>query len=266
MGKTIVNMTNWELFVKNNRYNLSGFADKHPTLGENAYVAHTSSLEGYHLMDDILAYETQNTIYLCPLKYVRVNPYNYVDQAYKEELVHLADESENVLDQIVAALAKISIGVEEEDEFAKHIQMLCEIGQKEIQAAVRAENERLCEIAKTYEDAIYIELHNVKIGDMLAYHIGECSGVLRPRFEVGTTQNRVFYTKQIGEQENNCNLEFRYYVYGSNRFETYGWSDNIKQAVIKNRKSDNIIFNGEVIMPEETKIFTTVTLSEKIFF
>ena len=47
--------------------------------------------------------------------------------------------------------------------------------------------------------------------------------------------------------------------------ETYSWSDNIKQAVIKNQKGYSLIFNHEEIAPGETKVFTPVTHRQGLF-
>ena len=44
--------------------------------------------------------------------------------------------------------------------------------------------------------------------------------------------------------------------------ETYSWSDNIKNAVIKNECAYPIRFNGEVIEPGATKLFTLKTHSQ----
>ena len=47
--------------------------------------------------------------------------------------------------------------------------------------------------------------------------------------------------------------------------ETYSWSDNIKQAVIKNERSKIITFNYEDINPGETKVFTPEGHNEGLF-
>ena len=44
MDKATVNMTNWELYVYEDHYSLSGTADDHPMLGKNTYVSRASSL------------------------------------------------------------------------------------------------------------------------------------------------------------------------------------------------------------------------------
>ena len=54
MSKATVNMTNWELYVYEEQYSLSGIADNHPSLGKNTYVSKTSSLINYIFIDDVL--------------------------------------------------------------------------------------------------------------------------------------------------------------------------------------------------------------------
>ena len=44
MEKAKVTMRNWEPYVYDGEYNLSGTADVHPRLGRNVYVATTSTL------------------------------------------------------------------------------------------------------------------------------------------------------------------------------------------------------------------------------
>lgn len=69
MEKAKVTMRNWEPYVYDGEYNLSGTADVHPRLGRNVYVATTSTLVKASLEEDVLIYETRNTVYHCPLKY-----------------------------------------------------------------------------------------------------------------------------------------------------------------------------------------------------
>lgn len=88
MSKATVNMTNWELYVCEEHYILSGTADNHPALGKNTYVSRTSSLVDYTFTDDVLIYETRNTIYVCPLKYMITWPYRNVVVRYSE-CVHM---------------------------------------------------------------------------------------------------------------------------------------------------------------------------------
>ena len=122
MEKAKVTMRNWEPYVYDGEYNLSGTADVHPRLGRNVYVATTSTLVKASLEEDVLIYETRNTVYHCPLKYMMVSPYGNVVQEYREELARL-DTSENALDRIIAAAAKMSLGEPEDtaDEMVRKI-------------------------------------------------------------------------------------------------------------------------------------------------
>ena len=132
MEKAKVTMRNWEPYVYDGEYNLSGTADVHPRLGRNVYVATTSTLVKASLEEDVLIYETRNTVYHCPLKYMMVSPYGNVVQEYREELARL-DTSENALDRIIAAAAKMSLGEPEDtaDEMVRKIRALQETGQQE---------------------------------------------------------------------------------------------------------------------------------------
>ena len=54
MKKAKVTMRNWEPYVYDGEYNLSGTADVHPRLGRNVYVATTSTLVKASLEEDVL--------------------------------------------------------------------------------------------------------------------------------------------------------------------------------------------------------------------
>ena len=44
MDKTVINLRDWSLTKECNKYYLKGIADKHPKLGTNAVIGHTSSI------------------------------------------------------------------------------------------------------------------------------------------------------------------------------------------------------------------------------
>ena len=121
MEKAVVTMTNWELYVYDDRYNLSGVADNHPRLGKDVYIHYTTDVERSSLEDDVLTYETKNTIYICPLKFMTQHPYGNVVERYKEELTRREATLVKELDEIIAATAHIALGKGEENELAKHI-------------------------------------------------------------------------------------------------------------------------------------------------
>lgn len=281
MSKATVNMTNWELYVYEERYTLSGTADNHPALGKNTYVSRTSSLVDYTFTDDVLIYETRNTIYVCPIKYMITWPYRNVVAKYCEELTHRADASDNVLDKIIAATAKLSIQEAQRknqdpgervvrfnediceitddysnDELLNHIKELQTQGQNEIVEMEQLENNRLIDIACQYEDCVYIEVSNVGCGSLLAYHLGDFKGVIKPRLHSGMFQDSVLYMKYAREDDP-CSLDFRYFPMGwEDTMETYSWSDNIARAVIKNETDHILRFNHVDISIGDTMVFT----------
>lgn len=255
MEKSIVNMSNWELYVFEGRYNLSGTADYHPSLGKNAYIGQTSTLQKYSFEEDILTYETRNTIYICPLKYMQTKPYGNVVAKYKKELAKKDENSDSMLDKIIAASAKLSLGRKKDDEFVAYIMTITKIGKAELRAIKRADDRRMIQIAKNYDDCIYIEVSNVATGDKLAYHIGDACGMVEPHVHAGTFQDSVLYAKHRRKKED-VDFDFEYFPRGiQDSMETCGWSDNIKQAVIKNMRDYYINFNGHGIAPGETKAF-----------
>lgn len=285
MGKAIVNMKNWELYVYDEHYNLSGTADKHPTIGINAYVSRTSSLVDFTYKDEELIYETRNTIYVCPLKYMTTRPYGNVILEYKLELTHRDEARDSVLDKIIATSAKLSIEYDRDhdetgwlakhngfnykwldysdDTFLQRIKQLQVEGQREIKEADDIENARLISIANQYEDCVYIEVSNIECGDKLAYHLGDYSGTVEPRLHSGMFQDSVLYMKYGEEGAEENSLDFRYFPKGwGDTMETYSWSDNIKQAIIKNLCGETIQFNGENVEPNEVKIFTPDNYSQ----
>ena len=256
MEKATVNMINWQLYVYDGVYNLSGQADNHPKLGKNTYVSYTSRLRNYDLTDDVLTYETNNTIYVCPLKYMCVKPYVNVVTAYKKELMHIAEGTHNCLDEIIAASAYIALEKTKECELARYITELQIDGQKEVEEMIEAEKERMCAQVINYEDSVYIEVSNISGGDLLAYHLGDYVGVVWPDVHVGMFQDSVLYEKYGFEEEDECTLDFRYFPLSGEAMETYSWSDNIRSVVIKNINKYAITFNKEKIEPGEIKVFT----------
>lgn len=52
MSKPEVIMTDWELYVYDNQYQLTGTAINHPRIGRWAYVAYTTNMEDHSFEDD----------------------------------------------------------------------------------------------------------------------------------------------------------------------------------------------------------------------
>ncbi len=257
MAKATVNMTNWQVYVYEDQYNLSGVADNHPSLGKNTYVAYTSHLERSELVEDVLTYETRNTIYVCPLKFMSKNPYGNVVSHYKEELLHRGENGDNDLDLLIAATAHIALGRAKENVLATHITKLQERGQQEIARMKQERNAAMYQVLEAYENSIYIEVGNVGGGSTLAYHLGNYFGIVEPDVHVGMFQDSVLYMLYASKESEGCSLDFRYFPRGiGDVMETYSWSDNIEKAIIKNETGGMIRFNGENIAVGETKVFT----------
>lgn len=243
MSKVIVNMSDWDVYVYEGEYNLSGIADNHPRLGRNVYISYTSTLEHSEFKDDILTYETRNTIYVCPLKYMRIeNLYRNVVHDYVVTLANLYKKSDNDLDLIISASAQISLGTPITD-LAKHILDITKDGHKELQVKIEEENNRLKDIVKHYTNAVYIEVSNIDCGDKLAYNIDGELGVICPSIHSGMFQDSILYRKWN-------KVDFRYFP-NWNSMKTYSWSENIEKAVIRNIISEPIRFNGTIIGPNE---------------
>ncbi|MDO5154379.1 MAG: hypothetical protein Q4D51_00295 [Eubacteriales bacterium] len=203
------------------------------------------------------------------------------------ELTHLSEHSDSELDRIISASAKLSFEQDKKhkkerwflddsvdykkiqfkkDDYLIELKKKMEVGQKEIKEAVEKENARIIEIAKQYEDCVYLEASCISSGDKLAYHIADYIGVIEPRLHSGMFQDSVLYIKHRTSETNEDALDFRYFPQGlGNIIETYSWSDNIKQAVIKNRTGEKILFNGEEIAPEEVRAFTPERHTQGLF-
>ena len=257
MDKAVVNMYGWVLSGYNEHYNLSGIAEYHPRLGRDSYIYNTSALQKFSFEEDELTYETEDIIYKCPLKYMHTQPYK--NSLHVEELVNRDKVSSSILDKIIAASAKLTMGVDLDNEFMAHILEVTKNGKMEIEAILKADDDRMIKIAKEYDDCIYIEASNIDGGDKLAYHFGNECGIVEPDINVGTFQNSILYMKYRQSEEDVAPaLDFRYFPRGTSGdcIETYSWSDNIKQAVIKNTRDFCIKFNDQEIAPGELKVFT----------
>lgn len=201
---------------------------------------------------------------------MRNYPYSNVVPEYKKQLVNRVNEKSNILDQIIAVAALISLGNDGEDierekglvkddcnenQLFEHITTLQVDGLREMEDMENKFDEHLIAIAKKYEDCIYIELSNINIGDKLAYNIGGYTGIIKPSVHVGMFQDSVLYM-QYQQDEKTPGLDFRYFPKGfSDVVETYSWSDNILNVVIKNDTTRTISFNGDGIESEETRKF-----------
>lgn len=261
MNKHIVTMLNWQLNMYNRDYCLSGTAKKHPRLGKNAYIGHTSKLIRYSLEKDILIYETRNTVYQCPLKYMTVDPYRYDDyvvynESHREKLTRRDQYSDDALDRIIAAAARIATNTVNTEGLDEHIMQLQKQGQKEIKHMEEEEKQRLREIVMQYEDCVYLEISTLTCGEKLTYHLGSQVGFVRPIYHAGMFQDSVIYTQDGNEEKGGPPFDFSYFPAGIGRnIETYSWSSNIKNVVIKNDYSCDIGFNRKLVKQGETLVF-----------
>lgn len=253
MEKPIVYMINWQLMSYDGVYGLTGTTDDHPKLGRNVYISKTSPLTKYSLKEDILKYETANTIYMCPLKYMFPKPYGDLTEAEKELLVYNADRSDNCLDKIIGAAAKIILGKPLDDEYSKRIFELEKYGQAELAAIEQRDNERLFEQASKYANCVYLEVTSIENGDKLAYHLGDKFGIVKPNIHIGMIQDSILYMNY--DEEEDCRIEFCYFPQGDS-MQTYKWSENIAFALIRNNTDRLIWFNGEEIDPGSLEVFT----------
>ena len=138
--------------------------------------------------------------------------------------------------------------------FMEEIESLISQGQEELKEKEKQQYEQLINEAKKYEDCVYIEIAQLEHGDLLVYHIGSCTGVLKPHFHCGMFQDSVYYIEEFESEGKHEYVDFRYFPRGVGLADTYRWSDNIKQAVIKNDTERAICFNDVKIMMGETVV------------
>ena len=259
--KKTVEMTNWMVSRRYGEYNLCGTADKHPKLGRNVFVAYTSMFESCKLEDDILYYETKNTLYKCPLKYMDPHPYDKYDEEYIEKLLESLKE-DDLLDNIIGAEVELTKGTKN-SELSSKISDLIVKGQEEIKHRREKHEQEAINYLKEngYKNSVYLNVSSIGGGDMLAYNVTvddkEVSGVSYPYVHTGMFQDSVLYT--IGGV-----LDFRYFP-KHDSIETYHWSDNIERAYIRNDMEYTFIFNGEYIAPGEIKEFNKERSREGLF-
>lgn len=248
MSKSIVNMSKWNVSLQGGEYNLEGIADKHPRLGRNVLVCYTSALEKAILENDILIYETRNTIYHCPLKYANINYLDNInitkgslDKAYKVSLKEDTD-----INKVLRCFCELGLDNEYSD-FTNKVIDLAEQGKLELSEQEKHEEQRLLNIVKNYVGSVYVEVSKISNGDILAYNIEGNLGVVKPCLHVGTIQDSILYTDNM--------IDFRYFPKGYS-LQTYKWSENIENVVVKNMKGTEILFNDTIVGPYEVKIIS----------
>ena len=264
MEKARVQMANWSLYryynteLESYTYNLSGEATGHPVLG-NTKVARTSYLVSASIEDNILYYETENTMYVCPLKYMAVPDYKTnLEQYIKEKHQHKFGVN-TALDKLYNYYLKMGLSEEERKSaeveitpFDIELDSAIKIGQEELKVNKEANKKRLlAEVAKR-PGSLYMEVTSISSGSDIAYNIkaedGEYhTGISNPYIHVGMFQDSILYGKD-------GMYDFRYFP-GYDSIQTYAWSDNIERVIVKNMKNRPIRFNDEIIHEQETKEF-----------
>ena len=281
--KNRIDLYNWQLWFAEGEYRLSGIAEYYPDYGKDCSIHGTSTIQDITLENDILRVETKHSVYSCPLKYMKFEPYGNLTFDAMDEWSHFADGSDDPVKKIVAVSAKMRIKLGghrwkegemefrgrkekmpylekikpeavEEDDFFKYIADLQIIGQKELKKREEDKNNRLLKIVKGYGDSIYLEVDDGDNPGKLAFYIEGEAGIIKPEGHTGMVQDSVLYIKY--PEGDSSYIDFRYFPKGwGSIMETYSWSENIKQAVIKNAGEKRITFNEVQIKPGETKVF-----------
>ena len=235
MDKTVINLRDWSLTKECNKYYLKGIADKHPKLGTNAVIGHTSSILEATIKDDVLTVETRNSIYVCPIKYISIDRNNWrisiVDSA--SEFKELDDLYRSIHN---AVYDKIDTGEE------RHIKDLSGIGQVEMQAISDAIEEHLIEEVIKYDDSLYLDITSFHVPSSIAYNIGVKHGVIK-----GILFDEDDIIRYVMDEK----IYFSYSAIGV-YMNIINIANNIKNIVIKNSKGYSIIINDSLrLEPDE---------------
>ena len=258
----IVNLREWGIIggFFGIGYMLTGIADHHPTLGDNAFVGHSSIIRGFKIENNIAVVQTVNRIYHCPLEFLK--PYNCLNReldveantdmleifayvAYTEVKKKLKEENKEVN---IENLSNCDIDENMLNRFLE-IDELIKQGYIKLEQMKKEKDEYLISKAKEYENSLYIELSTISNGNDAAYHFGDLVGVISPFCHTGMFQDSILYMKD-------GIVDFRYWPYPSSMMdaEIYNWSNGLDNVVIKNCKKEEIVFNGQTISSGETVI------------
>lgn len=251
--KTEVAITNWSIHIWDDFIYLSGTADNHPRLGENAQVAHTSGITKIEVIsDEEFICETHNTKYKCNWKYINLNCSVSI-KLKKVKNMHGCELLSKYHDVITYYNNNKDLRISTDIKELDRILNLSTIGKKELQEKEIEDNKRLVELAEQYENCIYIKLNTISKGSKAAYNIGGETGVIEPVLHIGTFTDTIIYQAKLSTNSEE-DLELRYYV-GMNSMETYSWSYNIERVIIENMKNYEVMFNNNIINGKETKVF-----------
>lgn len=248
--KVSINLTMWSIHCCSDFMYLSGIADKHPRLGVNANISHTSAiLKIKTLSDEVFVCETHNSAYICNWRFVNLIGRVPIDIEIDSEIVG-ADIFNKYQDLLRVHYNKNIENIKNDLEEIKRLDTLSTLGKEELQERAIKENEELIAKAKEFDECIYIKLNTISRGSKAAYNIGGKVGIIEPYLHVGMFTDTVLYGEELGDDY----LDFRYYV-GYCSMETYNWSENIKRVVIENIKEYDVMFNKQIIKAGETIVF-----------
>lgn len=280
MEKRIMHMQAWELhkdifaeeenLVDGNDYFLLGITYEYPDTCGMVGFQTTVPVVSYSVEEDVLTYETEDTIYICPFSCMAENPYATWETECLEELEELVKEPKNELDCILYASVLQAYEAplaSSGNELVDWVREWMERNRQERLAKIAQEEQRVFEQLKDKENYIYIAFSQV-CENKLFYHIGEKSGVAQPlTYWRSGNENRELYLL-YEENSFSRSLDFRYVTLIRDvemEIKTYNWTADIQRAIIKNATENKAIrFNGEVILPGETKEFTRKTHEQGI--
>lgn len=244
MNKPIVNLRNWTLKTLHNYYYLEGIADYHPNLGSNVIITQTSNIENGKIENDVFIAITQNTIYHCPLKYIKID--DYIGKAHNKE--------DNILNTILQCEIDIAKG-KNDGILVQNIKQLMEIGKKELIELEEQENERLIENAKKYENSLYVDIYTLYGGSKGAFYLNGKSKIIIPLANMGFEHNVNYQTNDF------C---FKYIPNGTN-LNICKWSENLEYVILKNSKEHIIkVFDNFEIQPKETLVLKREDYKDRI--
>jgi len=280
MEKRILHMQAWELYkdifaeeenlVDGNDYFLLGITYEYPDTCGMVGLQTTVPVVSYSVEEDVLTYETEDTIYICPFACMEENPYATWETECLEELEELVKEPKNELDCILYASVLQAYEAplaSSGNELVDRVHEWMERNRQERLAKIAQEEQRVFEQLKDKENYIYIAFSQA-CENKLFYHIGEKSGVAQPlTYWRSGNENRELYLL-YEENSFSRSLDFRYVTLIRDvemEIKTYNWTADIQRAIIKNATENKAIrFNGEVILPGATKEFTRKTHEQGI--
>lgn len=259
MSKVIINLDRWGLLNHDDNFFCAfGIADRHPRLGKNAVISHTSEIINVEEIEDAYKFETHNSIYVCKFGNISDRrPYNLSRTKRRTKIALVYNKYYKYMMYLTSKLSEehiskceIKINDEEIQEFERILELtaLCD---KEREKKVKLHEDMLLEEASKYDNCIFIDLSSISQGSPAAFNINGKTGILNPVQHIGTFTDTVLYINSNNKDEY---IDFRYYVRPLG-LETYSWTENIERVVIHNSKEYAIRFNTETcIEPDKTVV------------